>query len=74
MHPENESFLHHQEQVRSQPISAKEAQVILQKREETQHELNKQKQLYESNLQKLSELQMEHNKSVVNFVLLCILL
>lgn len=53
-----------EEQVRSQPISAKEAQVILQKREETQHELNKQKQLYESNLQKLSELQMEHNKIV----------
>lgn len=62
--PETECFLQPQELVRSQPISAKEAQVILQKREETQLELSKQKQLYETNLQKLSELQMEHNKSV----------
>lgn len=53
-----------EELVRSQPISAKEAQAILQKREETQLEISKQKQLYESNLQKLSELQMEHNKIV----------
>ena len=60
-----------EEQIRHQPMSSKDAQELHQNIDDSEDMLNKHRAMQEDSIQRVSELQMQHNRCVCVCVLQC---
>ena len=60
-----------EEQIRQQPMSSKDAQELHQNIEDSEDMLNKNRAMQQDSIQRVSELQMQHNRCVCVCVCVC---
>ena len=61
-----------EEQIRQQPMSSKDAQELHQNIEDSEDMLNKNRAMQQDSIQRVSELQMQHNRCVCVCVCVCV--
>lgn len=59
-----------EEQIRQQPMTSKDAQELHQNIEDSEDMLNKTRSIQQDSIQRVSELQMQHNRCVCVCVLI----